>query len=83
MKYFTLTLATFIFVGLLTGCGKKFTYTCLTDLGSANVNGITVQPFVAQMTDKEARRYERDHRKNDDGNDQIVSPNEIQVTCTK
>lgn len=64
-----------------TSCGKKYNYKCTTQGNQSS--GITTPDYFGSMTEREARRYERKHSANDDGNDQLIGPNEIQCTCTK
>ena len=79
MKYILIAAVLF-----LSSCGKKYTYTCVTQYGNAagGVGGIN-QPYVAEMTERQARKYEREHSKNSDGQNSIILDNEIQTVCTK
>jgi hypothetical protein len=62
----------------MASCGKEYNFVCTTYAPSKAP--VTIEK---EMTEREARRYEKKHCKNSDGVDYIIASDETQTNCTK
>ena len=66
-----------VFAIFMCSCGKKYTYTCTTH------SDTVLETVELEMTEREARRYERKHSCNSDGIEYHVAPGEEETQCDK